>query len=67
LIYLNGGRGRVRPAEALVERFVMRQNIEHYRAMLKITTDSAQRRQIEKLLLEEEAKLKKSEEDHKKK
>ena len=43
----------------------MRQNIEHFRAMLKITTDPAQRRVIEKLLLDEEAKLKKYEEDHK--
>jgi hypothetical protein len=34
--------------------------------MLKITTDLAQRRVIEKLLLDEEAKLKKREEDHKK-
>ena len=50
-----------------MERFVIRQNIEHYRAMLKITTDPVQRRQIEKLLLEEEAKLKKSDEDPKKK
>jgi hypothetical protein len=49
-----------------VQRFVIRQNIEHYRAMLKITTDPAQRQQIEKLLIEEEAKLKKFEE-HKKK
>jgi hypothetical protein len=38
--------------------------IEHFRAMLKITTDP--RRVIEKLLLDEEAKLKKHEEDHKK-
>jgi hypothetical protein len=50
-----------------VERFVLRQNIEHYREMLKITLDRAQRQRIEKLLLEEEAKLKKYDEDHKKK
>ena len=36
-----------------------------YREILKITTDPAQRRVIEKLLLEQEAKLKKYEEDHK--
>jgi len=48
-----------------MEGFVTRQNIEHYREMLKITTDPAQRRLIEKLLLEEEAKLKKYD-DHKK-
>jgi len=50
-----------------MERFVMRQNIEHYRAMFKIATDPAERRRIEKLLLEEEAKLKKFDDDHKKK
>ena len=42
-----------------MERFVIQQNIEHYRAMLKITTDLERRGVIEKLLLEEEAKLRK--------
>jgi hypothetical protein len=46
-----------------MDGFVARQNIEHYREMLKITTNPAQRRLIENLLLEEEAKLKKYEED----
>ena len=50
-----------------MERFVIRQNIEHYREMLKITLDRTQRQRIEKLLLEEEAKLKKYDENHKKK
>jgi len=50
-----------------MERFVIRQNIEHYREMLKIILDRTQRQRIEKLLLEEEAKLKKYDEDHKKK
>jgi hypothetical protein len=50
-----------------MKRFVIRQNIEHYRAMLKITNELAQRRVIEKLLREEEDRLKKHEEDHKKK
>jgi hypothetical protein len=50
-----------------MERFVIRQNIEHYRAMLKMTTDPARRAQIEKLLRDEETKLKKYDEDHKKK
>jgi hypothetical protein len=50
-----------------MERFVILQNIEHYREMLKITLDRTQRQRIEKLLLEEEAKLKKYDEDHKKK
>jgi hypothetical protein len=49
-----------------VERFVGRQNIEHYGAMLKITTDLVQRQVLEKLLYEAQAKLKKDEEDHKK-
>lgn len=44
-----------------MERFVRRQNVEHYREMLKIITDPVQRRMIEKLLLEEEAKIKKAE------
>ena len=63
----NGQRGRGDLREAFVERFVNRQNIEHYRAMLKSVTDPTERRRIEKLLLDEEAKLKKYDEDHKKK
>ncbi len=47
-----------------MDGFVARQNITHYRKMLKITTDPAQRRPIEELLLAEEAKLKKYEDDH---
>ena len=47
-----------------MDGFIARQNIEHYREMLKITTDPARRRLIEKLLLEQEAKLKKHEKDH---
>jgi rubrerythrin len=43
------------------------ENIEHYRELLKTTTDAAQRRVIEKLLREEEAKLRKVEEDRNKK
>jgi hypothetical protein len=50
-----------------MERFVIRQNIEHYRAMLRITADPMEARQLEKLLLEEEAKLKKYDDDHKRK
>ena len=50
-----------------MERFVIRQNIEHYRALLKITPDPAERRRIEKLLLDEEAKLKKYDKDQKSK
>jgi hypothetical protein len=48
-----------------VERFVGRQNIDHFRTMLEITTDPGQRHMLEKLLLEAESKLRKDEEDHK--
>jgi len=48
-----------------LERFVIQENIEHYRAMLKITTDLERREVIEKLLLEEEAKLRKYDDSHK--
>lgn len=47
-----------------MDGFIARQNIEHYREMLKITIDPVERRLLEKLLSEEEAKLKKYEEDH---
>ena len=50
-----------------MERFVIRQNVEHYRAVLKIATEPAEFRRIDKLLLDEEAKLKKYDDDHKKK
>ena len=48
-----------------MEGYVARQNIDHYRAMLKSTTDPEKRLIIEKLLLEEEVKLKKYNEEHK--
>jgi hypothetical protein len=56
----------VAPLERIMKRFVIRQNIEHYRAMLIVTTDPAPRVQIEGLLHEEEAKLKKYDDDNKK-
>ena len=37
-----------------MKRFVMRQNIEHYRALLDVTTDLSQRRSIEQLLHDED-------------
>ena len=46
-----------------MKRFVLRQNIEHFRALLNLTTDPEQRETIKKLLLDEEAKLKKYDED----
>jgi hypothetical protein len=57
--------GRRQLSEAFLERFVIQENIEHYRAMLKITTDLERREVIEKLLLEEEAKLRKYDDSHK--
>ena len=49
-----------------MKRFVILQNIEHFREMLKIVTDPAKRCVIEKLLVEEEEKLRKVDEDRKK-
>jgi hypothetical protein len=49
-----------------MKRFVMRQNIEHYRALLDVTADPSQRRGIEQLPHDEEAKLKKYDDDNKK-
>jgi hypothetical protein len=54
-----------RSPEVFVEGYVARQNIDHYRAMLKSITDLEQRRIIENLLREEEAKLEKYNEDPK--
>ena len=48
-----------------MERFVHRQNVEHYREMLKTVTDAAQREKLKKLLAEEEAALRKAEEEFK--
>jgi len=47
-----------------MESLVIRQNIEHYKAMLKIITEPVQRSLLEGLLRDEKAKLKKYEEDH---
>ena len=58
--------GAVAPLERVMKRFVMRQNIAHYRALLNVTTDPSQRRSIEQLLHEGEAKLKKYDDDNKK-
>ena len=49
-----------------MERFVHRQNVEHFREMLKTLTDPAQREVIKKLLAEEEAALRKAEDEYKK-
>ena len=66
LIWVKGATQElVNLREAAMDGFVARQNVEHYRDLLKITTDPERRRQIEKLLGEQEAKLAKYEEDHK--
>lgn len=49
-----------------MERFVHRQNIEHYRELLKTVADPAQQERIKKLLAEEEAALRTAEEKYKK-
>jgi rubrerythrin len=49
-----------------MERFVHRQNIEHYREMLKTIIDPKQRAMIKKLLADEEVALRKAEEEYKK-
>ena len=40
-----------------MERYIRRQNIEHYKDLLRTTTDPAQRRMLQDLLDEEERKL----------
>lgn len=50
-----------------MERFVGRQNTEHYKELLKTIADPVERTKIEALLREEEAKLKKTEEKYAKK
>jgi hypothetical protein len=44
------------PLEATMEKFIHRQNLEHYRKLLAETTDEVKRQTIRKLLAEEEAK-----------
>lgn len=52
------GRGGTAVGREAPEVFIIRQNVAHYRARLELTDlDDAQRRSIERLLAEEEAKL----------
>jgi hypothetical protein len=44
-----------------MDRFVIRQNIERYAALLKREPDDGRRRTLERLLVEERAKLEKME------
>ena len=46
-----------------MEHFVIQRKVEHYRTMIKIATDLERRGVFERLLLEEEIKLRKIEED----
>ncbi len=50
-----------------MERFVHRQNVAHYRTMLKTVTEATERERLNKLLAEEEELLKKAEEEYRKK
>ena len=59
-----GLAGALRLLEAFLERSVIQQNIEHYREMLKISTDLERRGVFKKLLLDQEAKLKQYDKDH---
>jgi hypothetical protein len=47
------GRGA---GETAMERFIHRQNIEHYERLLQIATDESERKRILKLLEEEKKK-----------
>ena len=49
--------------ERVMERRVIQRNIEHYRAKIKNATDLERRGVFKRLLLEEEIKLRKIEED----
>jgi hypothetical protein len=44
------------PLEITMEKFIHRQNLEHYRKLLPETTDEVKLQTIRKLLAEEEAK-----------
>jgi len=44
-----------------MDRFVARENIKHFRRMLEQATDPAERARVQKLLAEEEQKLKATE------
>ena len=47
-----------------MDRFVARQNVEHFRDMLNKEQDKLRRERLTQLLLEEEAKLAEAEADH---
>ena len=56
----------VAPLEKVNQAFCHSAKHEHHRALLGVTTDPSQRRSIEQLFHDEEAKLKKYDEDNKK-
>jgi len=47
-----------------MDRFIARQNIEHYRQLLETITDEHERQKLLQMISEEEAKLKDAEEKH---
>ena len=51
----------------VMKRFVHRQNITHFREMLKTVTDVKEREKLRKLLAEEEAALDKAEQEYRQK
>jgi hypothetical protein len=47
-----------RPGEVVMDRFIRRENVEHYRELLKTAKDETERRLLLKLLAEEQKKQK---------
>jgi hypothetical protein len=50
----------------MVDRFVAQHNIEHFRELIAKETDQGKRQTLRRLLAEEEAKLKRATEAHRK-
>jgi hypothetical protein len=70
LVYFDLAQGNPKTAvswDQVMERFVHRQNIEHFQELLKTTADTARREKIMKLLAEEKAALKKAEDKYREK
>ena len=53
-------------SSSALDRFIARQNIEHYRQLLAKETDEGKRQQLLRLLAEEEIKLRAAEQRPKK-
>ena len=50
----------------MVDRFIARHNIEHFRELISKETDEGKLKTLRRLLAEEEAKLKRAIEEHRK-